>query len=995
MKQVFTIVIIAYSFLVNAQTLIETVDLPGGTYWNSAYGMVYNDGKYWISSSSSSTGRGIFYAVDATGTQVDQININYPTMRASQGLAFDGTNFWYVERKTARCDIYKVAPDGTVLDSIFTADLGGPFYLGGAAWDETGLWISVYYPDNDAALYKVDVVSKAIIDTISVFGSQPTGITVKGDTLFYIMDGFQGDAENIYAIDLATKDTLFSFHVPEQPGNRQNPRGLAWDGTYFWLLAEPVGASSGRQLFKYDLSGGGTPQIFVPVSSINFPYTTVGSTSNSIIQIFNNGSATLTVDSITINDNVFYIDPVSFPLQIAPGNSENITVNFAPQDYSFYEGLLKIYNDDPVNLIVEVGLSGQGLLDGPVIGLTSNFHNFGNVWVAGDGIAHWEFEVFNMGDENLEITNMQFALPEYSYESPGIPFHITPTDSLTLTIYFYPTQTGTYDDTLKISSNDPGNPTEKVVVTGIGTYSEYNYGYTFWNYQVPPNPRTSSTEFRVEGLKPINDITGDGISEVVISTDNYMTMCLNGAASGNSFPIWVLNTYFNNSNAGSIGQSWEYGVQDAMQIANDLNGDGKNDVVIGTGGSNEHVYAINGTNGEIIWSFGDTVNYGLGDFQAIDARRDFNGDLVEDVLAIADGNNQGTGYKRAFLFNGVNGDIIWEHPFPGLNPAFGKSVISIDDVTGDNIPDAIISYGNNGTLNMSVRGLNGTDGTELWTTEMDDDKAKELLELPLPGDSSDVIAAEYFGRIHRLNGRSGEEVWEFPLGGLAGVIQMALIEDLNHDFVPDILIASFAGNGFNCLSGADGTRLWAYPMDFQYGIATVPDIDYDGIDDVITGDQTGTFYCISGTGDSLIFSHAFPGDRINTVNVMPSIDGNYSFELLAGTKDGKVTCFSGGDDDVTNLQLPEETPDDFHLFQNYPNPFNPATTITYSLKTAGLITLKIYDILGNEVKDLVDGHQEAGMYKYNFDASSLASGIYFYTLKTGAFVSTKKMVVLK
>ena len=70
--------------------------------------------------------------------------------------------------------------------------LGGSWYLGGAAWDGTGLWISVYYPNNLAALYKVDVTAKQIVDTIQVFGIQPTGITVKGDTLFYVMDGFEG-----------------------------------------------------------------------------------------------------------------------------------------------------------------------------------------------------------------------------------------------------------------------------------------------------------------------------------------------------------------------------------------------------------------------------------------------------------------------------------------------------------------------------------------------------------------------------------------------------------------------------------------------------------------------------------------------------------------------------------------------------------------------------------------------------------------------------------
>ncbi|RKY97732.1 MAG: hypothetical protein DRQ13_04355, partial [Ignavibacteriae bacterium] len=846
MKSLVTFVTILLSTISYSQTLLETVDLPTGTYWNSGYGMVYSNSKYWISSSSSSTGSGIIKAVDNTGAEVDQILINYPTLRASQGLAFDGTNFWYVERKTARCDLFKITPDGTVLDSITSNQLfGGSKYLGGAGWDGTGLWISVYYPNDEAALYKVDVNSKAILDTIPVFGIQPTGITVKGDTLFYVMDGFDGDNENIYAVDLAIKDTLFSFHVPEQPGSRQNPRGLAWDETNFWLLAEPVGAGSGRQLFKYDLGGGGTPQIFVPVSEIFFPNTTVGTDTSETIQIFNTGSATLTVDSVKVNGAAFSVDPLSLPLQITPGNSENVTANFTPVDYEFYQGSLSIYSDDPVSPEVNVDFFGQGVLDGAVLALTDAQHNFGNIWVGEDAVTLWETEIINMGDQPLEISDMQFILPEFYFDAPDIPFQISSTDTLTFTIFFYPTLEGTYIDTLKITSNDNTNPVANVAVEGTGTFSEYNYGYAFWNYQVPLNPNTSSTEFRVEGLKPINDITGDGIDEVMIATDNYLLMCLNGAGGGTTFPVWTFNTYFSNSNAGSIGQSWEYGVQDAMQIADDLNGDGFNDVVIGTGGSNEHVYAIDGTNGEIIWEFGDDINYSLGDFEAVDVQRDFNGDDVKDVLAIADGNSDGTGYKKAFLFNGVNGEIIWQFPYPGPNPSFGKSIISVNDFTEDGLPDAVIAFGNNGSTNLKVMGLNGVNGQPVWDTEMVDNEPKELLELPLPGDSSDVIAAEYFGRIHRLNGSTGIEVWEYPLGGLSGVIQMALIEDQNGDLIPELLIASFAANGLNCLSGADGTLLWAHPMNFQYGVAVVPDIDFDGGEDVITGDQDGTFYCIS------------------------------------------------------------------------------------------------------------------------------------------------------
>jgi len=139
----------------------------------------------------------------------------------------------------------------------------------------------------------------------------------------------------------------------------------------------------------------------------------------------------------------------------------------------------------------------------------------------------------------------------------------------------------------------------------------------------------------------------------------------------------------NSSNAGSIGANFEYGVQDAIQIANDLNGDGFNDVVLAVGGGNESVYALNGKTGEILWYFGDDINWDLGDFEAVDVQKDFNGDGVNDVLAIADGNDEGTGYKRAFLFEGRHGTILWEHPFPGPNPAFGKTIISTDDLNGD------------------------------------------------------------------------------------------------------------------------------------------------------------------------------------------------------------------------------------------------------------------------------------------------------------------------
>ncbi len=90
-----------------------------------------------------------------------------------------------------------------------------------------------------------------------------------------------------------------------------------------------------------------------------------------------------------------------------------------------------------------------------------------------------------------------------------------------------------------------------------------------------------------------------------------------------------------------------------------------------------------------------------------------------------------------------------------------------------------------------------------------------------------------------------------------------------------------------------------------------------------------------------------------------------------------------------------KVPKEFSLSQNYPNPFNPVTIISYQLPESGFVTLKIYDILGNEVEILINEEKPAGSYDITFDASNLPSGIYYYKLTSGSFVETKKMVLLK
>lgn len=90
-----------------------------------------------------------------------------------------------------------------------------------------------------------------------------------------------------------------------------------------------------------------------------------------------------------------------------------------------------------------------------------------------------------------------------------------------------------------------------------------------------------------------------------------------------------------------------------------------------------------------------------------------------------------------------------------------------------------------------------------------------------------------------------------------------------------------------------------------------------------------------------------------------------------------------------------EIPEKFLLYQNYPNPFNPITTIEFSLPVSGLVTLKIYNVLGQEIAELLNGEMKAGNYSIKFDASKFSSGMYLYKLTAGNFTSVKKLLLLK
>jgi len=183
-------------------------------------------------------------------------------------------------------------------------------------------------------------------------------------------------------------------------------------------------------------------------------------------------------------------------------------------------------------------------------------------------------------------------------------------------------------------------------------------------------------------------------------------------------------------------------------------------------------------------------------------------------------------------------------------------------------------------------------------------------------------------------------------------------------------------------------------------------------------DKSGNMYCTGGTFDllggwncvTIMYDSSGQQKAIQRFNG----NGNSEDEGFSIALDKWNNVFVGGRtmDSVNsfdyliikygaNLTEIKESktnqPNNFTLYQNYPNPFNPSTIINYQLPIANWVTLKVYNVLGQEVATLVDEKKEAGRYDFGFRTSDfgLSSGVYFYQLKSGDFIQTKKMLLLK
>ena len=168
---------------------------------------------------------------------------------------------------------------------------------------------------------------------------------------------------------------------------------------------------------------------------------------------------------------------------------------------------------------------------------------------------------------------------------------------------------------------------------------------------------------------------------------------------------------------------------------------------------------------------------------------------------------------------------------------------------------------------------------------------------------------------------------------------------------------------------------------------------------LINGAQWQNIFWQVGTFATLGSNSTFSGNILALSSIMAEEGATINGRLLALTDSVSLHNNTIGGVSVGTSIRTEYVPNGFTLSQNYPNPFNPSTKIQYTIGNAGLVSIKMYDLLGSEVATLVNGNQEAGSYTVSFNTSeaklNLSSGVYFYRLEAGSFVSTKKFVLMK
>jgi hypothetical protein len=478
------------------------------------------------------------------------------------------------------------------------------------------------------------------------------------------------------------------------------------------------------------------------------------------------------------------------------------------------------------------------------------------------------------------------------------------------------------------------------------------------------------------------DIDRDGSKEV-----------LSGAGNGN-FYVW--------EEGGEIAQGFPYHIGHRIVGApavGDVDGDDSPDIVFGCW--DYYLYALDAAGNEVF----DPVD--LGCFvMATPALADLDSQPgLEIVAASLDG--------KIWVVKG-DGGVLTGFPVQLPGSAVAINGAALADIAGDTLPEIIVA-----TYHGTLYALNAF-GSVLWETPLDGYVRSDLTVANLTGEGLRILVCTMAGDLVIVD-TDGFEINRFNLG--SSIRTSPVPADLDYDSDLEIVLSTMGGELY--VLNPDGTNCDHFPISFGHttvSSAAISDLDDDGSPEIVFGDNYNQLHAFNLMGQELPY---FPLDMTGSVFSSPAItdlDGDGDQEIIVGTggslgivdyktaswRNNYWNMFRGNPQRTANyhdgfsfgveepgVAAGKPVPLRYSLAPNYPNPFNPSTVLTYSINQPLLVSLTIWNVLGEKVATLVNGSTNAGSHRVHFNASNLGSGVYFARLQVGSGVQVRKLVLIR